>query len=137
LSDDRSLGFDWDEARGRKGMEAALALIDGLARHPSSALLSGVVSPMQIENCSDDLLRDSLAAANDRKIPFTLHVAQGVLEHLEMIKRHGVTPIRHARDLGILGPTSVIAHAILPDTHSWIRWCTNAHTPPPPSPAST
>ena len=144
LADDRSLGFDWDEARGRRGMEAALAFIDGLARHPAKAMLSGVVSPMQIENCSDDLLRDSLAAANERKIPFTLHVAQGVLEHLEMIKRHGVTPIRHARDIGILGPTSIIGHAILPDTHSWIRWwtkddirsladagCSVAHCPTP------
>jgi 5-methylthioadenosine/S-adenosylhomocysteine deaminase len=143
LSDDHSLGFDWDEARGRKGLEAALALIDGLARHPSG-MLSGVVSPMQIENCSDDLLRDSLDAAKQRNIPFTLHVAQGVLEHLEMVKRHGTTPIRHAHDIGILGPTTIIGHAILPDTHSWIRWytkddirllaesgCSVAHCPTP------
>jgi hypothetical protein len=54
-------------------------------------MLSGDVSPMQIENCADDLLQDSFAAANDRKVPLTLHVAQGVLEHLEMLKRHGVT----------------------------------------------
>jgi 5-methylthioadenosine/S-adenosylhomocysteine deaminase len=121
LSDDHSLGFDWDEARGRKGLEAALALVDGLSKHP---MLSGVISPMQIENCSDDLLRDSLDAAKDRKIPFTLHVAQGVLEHLEMVRRHGTTPIRHAHDIGILGPTTIIGHAILPDTHSWIRWHT-------------
>jgi hypothetical protein len=45
-------------------------------------MLSGDVSPMQIENCADDLLQDSFAAANDRKVPLTLHVAQGVLEHL-------------------------------------------------------
>ena len=30
LSDDHSLGFDWDEARGRKGLDAALALIDAI-----------------------------------------------------------------------------------------------------------
>jgi cytosine/adenosine deaminase-related metal-dependent hydrolase len=143
LTDDHSLGFDWDEARGRKGMEAALAFVDGLKNHPSG-MLSGVVSPMQIENCSDDLLRDSFDAANERQIPFTLHVAQGVLEHLEMVKRHGTTPIRHAKDIGILGPSSVIGHAILPDTHSWIRWhtkddiklladggCSVAHCPTP------
>jgi 5-methylthioadenosine/S-adenosylhomocysteine deaminase len=143
LSDDHSLGFDWDEARGRKGLEAALALVDGLKQHPSG-MLSGVISPMQIENCSDDLLRDSLDAAKERYIPFTLHVAQGVLEHLEMVKRHGTTPIRHAHDIGILGPTTVIGHAILPDTHSWIRWhtkddirllaasgCSVAHCPTP------
>jgi 5-methylthioadenosine/S-adenosylhomocysteine deaminase len=141
LADDHSLGFDWDEARGRKGLEAALALVDGLAKHP---MLSGVISPMQIENCSDDLLRDALDAAKDRRIPFTLHVAQGVLEQLEMVRRHGTTPIRHAHDIGILGPTTIIGHAILPDTHSWIRWhtrddirllaesgCSVAHCPTP------
>jgi 5-methylthioadenosine/S-adenosylhomocysteine deaminase len=121
LTDDHSIGFDWDEARGQKGFAAALVLVDGL---PKGGMLSGVISPMQIENCTDDLLRDSHAAARERKLPFTLHVAQGVLEHLEMVKRHGVTPIRHASDIGILGPTTVLGHAILIDTHSWIRWHT-------------
>lgn len=143
LANDHALGFDWDEARGRKGMETALAFIDSLADHPSGRL-SGVVSPMQIENCSDDLLRDSFEAAKDRKIPFTLHVSQGVLEVHEMIRRHGVTPIRHAKDIGILGPSSVLGHAIFLDTHSWIRWwtkedlkilaesgCSVAHCPTP------
>jgi 5-methylthioadenosine/S-adenosylhomocysteine deaminase len=99
---------------------------------------------MQIENCADDLLRDSFAAARERNMPFTLHVAQGVLEHQEMVKRHGTTPIRHASDLGILSPTTVLGHAILPDSHSWIRWhtkddirllaesgCSVAHCPTP------
>lgn len=143
LKNDHTLGFDWDEARGRNGMEAALSFIDGLANHPSGRL-SGVVSPMQIENCSDDLLRDSFDAARDRKVPFTLHVSQGVLEVQEMIRRHGVTPIRHGKDIGILGPSSVLGHAIFLDTHSWIRWwtkedlhiladsgCSVAHCPTP------
>jgi cytosine/adenosine deaminase-related metal-dependent hydrolase len=106
-------------------MDAALAFIDGLARHPSGRL-SGVVSPMQIETCSDDLLRDSYEAARQRGIPFTLHIAQGVLEIQEMIRRHGVTSIRHAKDIGVLGPSSVLGHAIFLDTHSWIRWWTRA-----------
>jgi 5-methylthioadenosine/S-adenosylhomocysteine deaminase len=143
LDNDHELGFDWDEARGREGMEIALAFIDRLANHPSGRL-SGVVSPMQIENCSDDLLRDSFAASRDRKVPFTLHVSQGVLEVHEMIRRHGVTPIRHAKDIGILEPSSVLGHAIFIDTHSWIRWwtkndlniladsgCSVAHCPTP------
>ena len=143
LDNDHELGFDWDEARGREGMEIALTFIDRLANHPSGRL-SGVVSPMQIENCSDDLLRDSFAASRDRKVPFTLHVSQGILEVHEMIRRHGVTPIRHAKDIGILGPSSVLGHAIFLDTHSWIRWwtkedlnlladsgCSVAHCPTP------
>ena len=143
LTNDHSLGFDWDEARGAKGLDAALSFIDGLPKHPSG-MLSGVVSPMQIENCTDTLLRDSFDAAKERRVPFTLHAAQGVLEHVEMVNRHGTTSIRHASDIGILSPTTIIGHAILPDTHSWIRWhtkddirllgeagCSVAHCPTP------
>ncbi|MBV8407954.1 MAG: amidohydrolase family protein [Alphaproteobacteria bacterium] len=143
LDSDHRLGFDWDEARGRKGLDQALAFIDGLKGHPSGRL-SGVVSPMQIENCTDQLLRDSHAAARERKIPFTLHTAQGVMEVHEMIRRHGTTPIRHAKDIGILGPDTILGHALFLDTHSWIRWwtkddlailadsgCSVAHCPTP------
>jgi len=143
LENDHTLGFAWDEARGQRGMAAALDFIDRLENHPSGRL-SGVVSPMQIENCSDDLLRASYEAAVERGVPFTLHIAQGVLEVQEMIRRHGRTPIQHARDIGILGPSSVLGHAIFLDTHSWIRWwtredlallaesgCSVAHCPTP------
>ncbi|WP_366655649.1 amidohydrolase family protein [Fodinicurvata sp. EGI_FJ10296] len=123
MKNDHSLDFDWDEARGRQGMEDALALIDTLAAHPSGRL-SGVVSPMQIENCSEDLLRDSHAAARERSIPFTLHLSQGVLELQEMIRRHGKTSIQWAEEIGILSPGTVLGHAIFIDQHSWIRWWT-------------
>ncbi|QIE56745.1 amidohydrolase family protein [Pikeienuella piscinae] len=123
LANDHELGFDWDDAGGRSKMDRALAFIDQIADHPSGRL-SGVVSPMQIENCTDDLLRDSFDAANDRKVPFTLHISQGVLEFHEMIRRHGRTPIQHAADIGIMGPSSVFGHAIFPDTHSWTGWWT-------------
>jgi 5-methylthioadenosine/S-adenosylhomocysteine deaminase len=123
LNNQHSFDFDWDEERGKRGLDDALAFIDGLPT-VGSDLFSGVVSPMQIENCTDDLLRDSCAAARERKIPFTLHVAQGVLELHEMIRRHGTTSIRHAHDIGILGPGTILGHAIFLDTHSWIRWHT-------------
>jgi hypothetical protein len=35
---------------------------------------------MQIENCTAELLRDSRDAARERSIPFTVHIAQSVLE---------------------------------------------------------
>jgi cytosine/adenosine deaminase-related metal-dependent hydrolase len=143
LDSDHRLGFDWDEGRGRNGLDRALAFIDGLKDHPSGRL-SGVVSPMQIENCTDELLRDSHAAARERDVPFTLHTSQGVLEVHEMIRRHGTTPIRHAKDIGILGPHTILGHALFLDTHSWIRWwtkddlailadsgCSVAHCPTP------
>ncbi len=60
----------------------------------------GVVSPMQIDTCTADLLRDSHDAARERGLPFTLHVAQSVIEVREMIRRHGKTPVQWAHSLG-------------------------------------
>src|SRR5262249_45310307 len=65
LANDFALQFAWDEERGRKAFTKALTLIDEAQRHPSGRL-SGVVSPMQIENCTAELLRDSYDAARER-----------------------------------------------------------------------
>jgi 5-methylthioadenosine/S-adenosylhomocysteine deaminase len=143
LENDYELKFAWDEARGREGMATALGLIDRVAQHPSGRL-SGVVSPMQIENCTADLLRDSCDAAQERGIPFTVHIAQSVSEVQEMIRRHGKTPVQWAQEIGILGPHTILGHALFLDAHSWIRWwtrtdlrliadsgCSVAHCPTP------
>ncbi len=123
LANDFDLQHAWDEARGREGFAAALATIDAAARHPSGRL-SGVVSPMQIDTCTADLLRDSREAARERGLPFTVHIAQSVSEVREMIRRHGKTPIQWAYDIGILGPDTILGHALFLDSHSWIRWWT-------------
>lgn len=123
IENDHRLDFEWDEMGGQRGLDAAIDFVDRLASHPSGRL-SGVISPMQIENCTDDLLRDSFDAARDSKMPYTLHLAQSVPEVHEMLRRHGRTPIQHAKDIGILGPTSVFGHALFLDTHSWVRWWT-------------
>jgi 5-methylthioadenosine/S-adenosylhomocysteine deaminase len=123
LANDFDLQYAWDEAGGREGLATALALINDAARHQSGRL-SGVVSPMQIDTCTADLLRDSCDAARERGLPFTVHVAQSVSEVREMIRRHGKTPIQWAYEIGILGPDTILGHALFLDTHSWIRWWT-------------
>jgi 5-methylthioadenosine/S-adenosylhomocysteine deaminase len=123
LTNDFDLHYAWDEARGREGFATALALIDRAIGHQSGRL-SGVVSPMQIDTCTADLLRDSRDAARDRGLPFTLHVAQSVSEVREIIRRHGKTPVQWAHEIGILGPDTILGHALFLDTHSWIRWWT-------------
>ena len=123
LANDFDLQYAWDEASGREGFTKALTLIDRAVRHPSGRL-SGVVSPMQIDTCTADLLRDSRDAARERGLPFTVHVSQSVNEVREMIRRHGKTPIQWAHEIGILGPDTILGHALFLDTHSWIRWWT-------------
>jgi 5-methylthioadenosine/S-adenosylhomocysteine deaminase len=143
LENDFELKYTWDEAGGRQRFASALQVVDAAIAHPSGRL-SGVISPMQIDTCTADLLRDSRAAAEQRGIPFTVHIAQGVSEVMEMIRRHGKTPIQWAHEVGLLGPTTILGHAIFLDQHSWVRWwtksdlrliadhgCTVAHCPTP------
>jgi 5-methylthioadenosine/S-adenosylhomocysteine deaminase len=118
-----ALKYRWDEAAGRRGLDAALALIEEAAAHPSGRL-SGIVSPAQIDTCTTDLLRDSHAAAEARDLPLTVHCAQSVNEFLVMIDRHGLSPVQFAHDLGILSPRTVLGHAMFIDEHSWVRWHT-------------
>ena len=123
LENDSELKYDWDEKRGRAGFDEALRLIDQLGRHPSGRL-SGIVFPAQIDTCSADLLRDSADAARERRLPLTTHAAQSVAEFREMVRRHGKTPIQWARDIGMLGPNTILGHALFIDSHSWINWWT-------------
>jgi cytosine/adenosine deaminase-related metal-dependent hydrolase len=121
LENDHEIAYDWDEARGRAGFERALAVIHDAISHRTGRL-SGVVAPMQIDTCSEDLLRDSRAAARERNLPFTIHVSQSVNEVREMIRRHGMTPIQWARQINVLGAGTILGHALFLDTHSWVRW---------------
>jgi 5-methylthioadenosine/S-adenosylhomocysteine deaminase len=115
--------YRWDEAHGRQRFARSLDLIDAAMRHPSGRL-SGLVSPAQIDTCTEDLLRDSFDAAQERGIPFTVHAAQAMNEFLEMVRRHGKTPIQFAADLGLLGPRTIVGHGIFIDEHSWTSWHT-------------
>jgi cytosine/adenosine deaminase-related metal-dependent hydrolase len=117
------LEYEWNEDAGRRGLDDALKLVDALVRHPSGRL-SGMISPAQIDTCTEDLLRDSVAAARARSLPFTVHCAQAANEFYEMVRRHGITPIQWAHRLGLSGPGTVLAHAIFVDEHSWLHWGT-------------
>jgi len=117
----QELKYAWDEAGGRRGFEAALRVIDAAEQHPSGRL-SGMVFPAQLDTCTEDLLRDSIAAAADRNLPITTHAAQSVNEFLEMVKRHGTTPLQWAEKIGLLGPRTILGHAIFVDDHSWVHW---------------
>ncbi len=115
------LEYEWNEPAGRQKFEAALRLCDEIAKHPSGRL-SGMISPAQIDTCTEDLLRDSVAAARERNLPFTVHCGQAVAEFYEMVRRHGITPIQWAHQIGLAGPGTLLGHALFIDEHSWLHW---------------
>lgn len=81
-----------------------------------------MVSPSQIDTCSEELLRDSHAYAEERNLPWTIHAAQSATEFYEMQRRHGKTPIEWMQDMGVLTDRSIIAHCIFLDHHPWLHW---------------
>ena len=123
LENSWQLKYAWDEAAGRRGLDAALALIEQAQADPSGRLC-GIISPAQIDTCTADLLRDSHDAAVARNLPFTTHCSQSVNEFNEMTNRHGITPVQWANSLGILTGNSILGHAIFIDQHSWLHWHT-------------
>jgi 5-methylthioadenosine/S-adenosylhomocysteine deaminase len=66
------LDYVWDLEKGRRDFATALETVDAAQAHPSGRL-SGMLAPMQVDTCSPELMRDSLAAARERGLKITVH----------------------------------------------------------------
>ncbi|MDF8358347.1 amidohydrolase family protein [Ensifer adhaerens] len=120
VEDSHRLDFRWDRSRGRDAFARALEVVDTANAHPSGRL-GGVVAPSQIETCSPELLQDAVAAARQRGMPITIHAAQTMTEHEELLRRHGLTAVQYLEKLGLLGKDLILGHCIFVDSHSWTR----------------
>lgn len=119
------LDFRWDAARGRDAFARALETVDAARAHPSGRL-GGIVAPAQVETCSPDLLQAAAEAARSRGVPITVHAAQTMAEHEELMRRHGLTAVAYLESLGLLGPDFILGHCIFIDSHAWTRQRTAA-----------
>jgi cytosine/adenosine deaminase-related metal-dependent hydrolase len=120
VADGHRLDYVWDEAAGLERFARALEVVDRAIAHPSGRL-SGVVAPSQVETCRESLLADAAAAARARGVPITIHAAQTMAEHEELLRRTGLTAPAFLDRLGVLGPDLVIGHGIFLDHHAWTR----------------
>jgi 5-methylthioadenosine/S-adenosylhomocysteine deaminase len=113
--------YEWDEKAGEKAMAEAMALLDEAAAHPSG-MLTGMVSPSQIDTCTPGLIQASFEEAQRRDLPFQIHAAQSIVEFHEITRRHGMTPVEWLESLGVLSPRSIIGHGIFLDHHTAAHW---------------
>jgi cytosine/adenosine deaminase-related metal-dependent hydrolase len=118
---DHEIEYLWDEAAGERGFVAGIEVCDAAAKHPSGRI-GGIVMPSQVDTCTPELIQKAYAAATARNIPFQTHLGQAAQEFDEIVRRHGKTPISFLHDLGVLGPTTTIAHGIFLDEHPQVRW---------------
>ena len=113
--------YNWDEAKAQKKFEEALRVVKAAEQHECNRL-KGMLVPAQADSCTEALFRDSVAAARELGIPIQTHASQTMFEFHEMVSRHGKTPIEFLADIGFLGPTSIIGHAVFIDQHPWINF---------------
>ncbi len=120
-ADGKELAYTWYEEKGLKNLDKALELIDAAESH-SSGRLHGMVGPAQVDTCTEELFRKCKEAAEVRGIPLQTHASQSVMEFREMLRRHGKTPIQWLCDIGVLGPNTLLGHAINIDQHPWVNY---------------
>ena len=119
--DGRRVDYAWDADDGRAGFASATAYVERL-RGRADGRVQGFLAPAQVDTCSEALLRDSKAAADDLDVPISLHASQGVWEFQEMTRRHGRTPVEWLSDIGFLGPRTVLGHAVFISGSSWVNF---------------
>jgi len=119
--DGRRVVWEWDEEAGREGLRRAARFVE---KHDGAHgdFVRGCIAPSQVDTCTADLLRDAKRLADEARRPYTVHTSQSVVEFNEMLARHGKTPIAWLDDLGVLGPNTVLGHAIIVGGSSWTNY---------------
>jgi cytosine/adenosine deaminase-related metal-dependent hydrolase len=124
---DGTIGWESDEAAGWEGLEQGVEFarnFDGAAEGRIRTFLF----PYLADSCSPELLRASKQAAAELGCTLKMHVAQYLLEFMEMVRRTTRTPIQYLADCGFLGPEVSITHAIFTQRHPWLAYPTGDDT---------
>jgi 5-methylthioadenosine/S-adenosylhomocysteine deaminase len=119
--DGRRVMWEWDEAAGRKGLERA---VDFHGKHDGAHgdLVRCFFAPAQIDTCTPQLLKEAKRRADEVGRPYQVHTSQSVVEFNEMVARHGKTPVAWMHELGVLGPNTILGHAIIIGGSSWTNY---------------
>jgi len=108
--------YDWDEAAGHRGLEAACRFIsdhDGKAH----GRVRGMLLPLQVDTCAPELLRATREAAASLRVPVQIHTGQNLLEFHQTLRTYRRTPIELLDDTGLLGPGTTLGHCIMVSGH--------------------
>ncbi|PIE68187.1 MAG: amidohydrolase [Deltaproteobacteria bacterium] len=83
--------------------------------------------------CSDHTLTAAKAVADNLGLTFQVHVAETRIERDQSIEEKGLSPVAHLDRLGILSPTTLMAHCVWVDDADMAllaeRECKVAHCP--------
>lgn len=115
--------YEWYDDGGQAALRQAIEVMDEADAHASGRLFS-MVSPAQVDTCTEELLRDSIALAHESERPLFIHAAQSFAEFNGMTRRNNMTPVEWLSSLGFLSPRTTLGHAVFTDEHPWLHWPT-------------
>jgi 5-methylthioadenosine/S-adenosylhomocysteine deaminase len=106
---------------GRAALTDAIHFAETLVTeaHP---LVSPMLFPLQADTCEPWLLKEAYRAAEELGIKLQLHAAQGLFEVHTIMQRSGKLPITYLDSLGVLGPRTLLAHAVFISGHPWLPY---------------
>ena len=101
----------FDEARGLKGLEDAIAFAGRIAgRH--EGLVQAMLAPDRVETSTLALLQRTMAASAEMNLPVRLHMAQGKMERQTVARLHGTTAPQWMARHGLLNERLIAPHAV-------------------------
>ena len=127
-----ALCYEVTDRNGHEGAQAGIQenvrFLRSLAER-ESGLLAGTFGLHASLSLSDETLADCLAAARDLNTGFHIHAAEHEVDEYDSLYKYGKRTIDRLALAGILGPKSIVAHAIhvdpaeinlLLDTGTWV-----------------
>jgi 5-methylthioadenosine/S-adenosylhomocysteine deaminase len=119
--DGKRVVWEWNEEAGREGLRRAVEF-HGKHDGAHGDLVRCFFAPTQIDTCTPELLKEAKRYADEAGRPYQVHTSQSVVEFNEMVARHGKTPVAWMRELGVLGPNTILGHAIIIGGSSWTNY---------------
>lgn len=100
-----------------RAVEFSKAVLD-----EDNALVGTMLFALQADTCEPWLLKDAYNAAEELGLKLQLHAAQGLFEVHTLMQQSGKLPISYLSEIGVLGPLTLLAHAIFISGHPWLPY---------------
>ncbi|QIN28824.1 amidohydrolase family protein [Brevibacterium luteolum] len=111
-TDGRNVTYKWSDDDGAAAFERAQEFALNHRNSDGSDLVTGFLNPSQVDTCSEDLLKETKAFADENGLLMQIHAAQSYSEFHEMTRRHAKTPIEWLYDIGFVGDNVIIGHGL-------------------------
>ncbi|HWP60862.1 MAG TPA: amidohydrolase family protein [Candidatus Acidoferrales bacterium] len=106
---------------GRPGLQRAVDFIR--AYHGAkNGLVQGILNPAQAETCEPGLLEETAAAAKELDVGIHIHAAGNLRELVHLLYNYRKPAIEYLAEAGILGPRTVLGHAVFISGHSRVDY---------------